>query len=76
MAIAKGAQVIVVRRGVERAGIVLQQVAPRSVSGLTSEEETVRRYRVQMPQHENWPPYIDVFDEDELRAVPKDSRAR
>jgi hypothetical protein len=75
MAIAKGAQVIVVRSGVERPGVVLQDVSPRSVSGLTGEGETVRQYRVQMPQHENWPPYTDVFDEDELRAVPKDSRA-
>ncbi|MGN6816887.1 MAG: hypothetical protein ACTHK3_12520 [Solirubrobacterales bacterium] len=56
MAIAKGAQVIVVRGGVERPGVVLQEVASRSVSGLTGEGETVRRYRVQMPQHETGRP--------------------
>lgn len=75
MAIAKGAQVIVMRRGVERPGVVLQQVGARSVHGLTGEGETVRRYRVQMPQHENLPPHTAVFDEGELRAIPRDSRA-
>jgi hypothetical protein len=75
MAIAKGANVIVSRGGVDRPGVVLEEVPPHVVQGINPVEvEKTRQYRVQMPAHGGYPEWTDVYLEDELKAVPHDSR--
>ncbi len=75
MAIAKGANVIVTRGGVQRPGTVFREVASFVTESINAVENVpVRRYEVRMPQHGQWPSHTDVFSENELRVVPRDRR--
>jgi hypothetical protein len=75
MAIARRAKVVVSRGGVDRPGVMLEEVAPHIIKGINpGEEEKTRQYRVQMPAYSGYPEWTDVFSEYELKAVPHDSR--
>lgn len=75
MAISRGARVIVKRTGVERPGVVLREVDPMVIKGVSGEGERRARYEVQMPAYRDWPPHTDRFDEEELTPVPRDTRS-
>ena len=77
MAIAKGASVVVRRGGVERPGTIIREVAPHVVQGINPDDQEVTpRYEIDMPKHGGRPASKGVFTLDEVRAVPRDSRAR
>lgn len=59
-----------------RQGRVLEQVGTGSMAGYDGQPmETYRKYRVHFPASGEMPEHMDVYREDELRVIPRDSRS-